>query len=159
MSRVSPVIQNESFTLPERVVTLSTGTTTLEPAVHSNRLLLVPAGAAAITINLPRATGSGDFYEFLTTAAQTSGSILINATHWDVSNVIVGSVKSYDTSNAVVNVYASTANDIITLDGTNKGGQSAGDYIKMVDAANGTWRIVEAHVTNGGDTPATPFSG
>ena len=163
MSRVSEGLAFDSENPNKRVVALSTGTTRLDPSTHANKLLTIAGGATPTTINMPKAVGSGDIYEFLLLAAQTSGSIIINATHWDVSNVFVGRVHSVDTSNAVVNVYASTANDIITLDGDNKGGVTAGDYIKMMDvgvvSGKGTWRIIEAFVTNAGDTPATPFSG
>jgi len=158
MSRLSTGIANENATLPDRVVTLGTGTTNLNPAVHANRLLQISTAAAAYTINMPYATGSGDVYTFLLTIAHTSGSIIINATHpGTASNAFVGTVRNY-TSAATVVTYSSTANDIITLNNTTQGGQRAGDCITLQDVAAGIWRVVDAWVTSSGAN-ATPFSG
>jgi len=157
MSRQSIGIANEAPTLPDRVVTLPTGTQTLDPATHANRLLLLSTADAPYTINLPKTKGSGDVYEFLSTVARTSGSVIINATHDGTSNVFVGTVKNH-TSAATVATFSSTANDIITLNITTTGGQRAGDRLKIVDAAVGTWRIVDFDVYSSG-AQATPFSG
>ena len=158
MSRQSIGLANDVTTLPDRVVTLGTGTTNLDPAVHANRLLQISTAAAAYTINMPYATGSGDIYKFLLTVAHTSGSIIINATHPGTStNSFVGVIRNH-TSAATVVSYASTTNDIITLNNTTTGGQRAGDCITLQDVAAQTWRVVDAWVTSSGAN-ATPFSG
>jgi hypothetical protein len=157
MSRVSAGIANEAATLDERVVTLGTGTTKLDPAKHANRLLQLSTADAAYTINLPLAVGSGDIYEFLSTVTRTSGSIVINATHGSVSNKIIGTVKNYTSALTVV-AYSSTANDIMTINNTTQGGAKAGDYIKLQDVAQGVWRVVDANLFSSG-AEASPFSG
>jgi len=157
MSRQSIGLANEPETLDERVVTLGTGTTKLDPAKHANRLLQISTADAAYTINLPLAVGSGDVYEFLSTVTRTSGSVIINATHGSVSNKFVGTVKNHTSANTVA-VFSSTANDIITLNNTTTGGAAAGDYIKLQDVAVGVWRVVDATLMSSG-AQGTPFSG
>lgn len=157
MSRESAGFANEPQTLDERVVTLPTGTQTLDPAKHANRLLIIQGGAVPTTINLPKTKGSGDVYEFLVNAAQTSGSIIINATHDGTSNKFVGMIHNHGSAN-VVTKFASTANDIITLNGTTQGAQAAGDYLKIRDIAVGTW-LIERGLFSTSGSQATPFSG
>ena len=157
MSRISPGIANEIITLEERVVTLAAGTTTLDPAKHANRLLQITTADAAYTINLPRTTGSGDIYKFLSTVARTSGSVVINAVSAPTSNKFVGRVLNFGSAN-VWNSFASTTNDIITLNNTTTGGALAGDYIEIQDVAVDTWRVIEAVLYSSG-AHATPFSG
>ena len=157
MSRLSAGLANEAATLAERVVTLGTGTTTLDPAKHANRTLIVPAGAVPITINLPHATGSGDVYKFLLNAAQTSGSIIINAPATPSSNKFVGRVVQRTSASLVV-VFASTTNDIFTINGTTQGGVTAGDYVVFQDTATAQWLVLESSFTTSG-AQATPFSG
>lgn len=157
MSRLSAGIANEPQGLDERVVTLATGTTTLDPAKHANRLLLLTTAAAAYTINLPEAVGSGDVYEFLVSVAHSSGSIVINAKSTNGSNQFVGTITQHGSAN-VVTKFSSTTNDIITLDNTTQGGQSAGDRLKIVDAAVDKWYVIDALFSVSG-TAATPFSG
>lgn len=157
MSRQSPGIANETITLEERVVLLGAGTITLNETQHANRLLVLAGAAVGNVLNLPKAKGTGNFYEFLTRAAQTSGSIVINATHDGTSNVFVGTITNHGSAN-VVTKFSSTANDIITLNGTTQGGQAAGDYLKIRDIANGVWQIERGLFSTSG-TQATPFSG
>ena len=159
MSRQSIGLANDITTLEDRVVTLGTGTTQLDPARHANRLLQISTAAAAYTVNLPYAKGSGDIYEFLLTVAHTSGSIIINARHPGTSsNKFVGNVFSQQASGNILVRYASTVNDIITLNNTTSGGVAAGDYIKIQDVADTTWRVVLGIITSSG-VQVTPFSG
>jgi len=157
MSRNSIGFANELATLDERVVTLPTGTTTLDPAKHANRLLQMSTADAAYTINLPRTTGSGDIYRFLSTIARTSGSIVINAVSSPTSNKFVGRVLNFGSGN-VLNSFASTTNDIFTLNITTTGGALAGDYLEIQDVAVDTWRVVRGIVYSSG-AHATSFSG
>lgn len=158
MSRVSEGIANEPQTLHERVVSLAAGTQTLDPAKHANRLLRLPGAAVGVVVNLPKAKGTGDTYTFLLTAAQTSGSVIINATHDGTSNVFIGTVRVRHTSGNLLLGFASTTNDIITLNGTTTGGAAAGDCIVLRDVANGQWFIERGDLTSSG-AQATPFSG
>src|SRR5574341_335546 len=157
MSRESVGYANEPQTLADRVVTLPTGTQTLDPAQHANRLLLISTAAAAYTINLPESVGSGDVYKFLVTVAHTSGSIVINARSTNGSNVFVGTITNHGSAN-VVTKFSSTTNDVITLNNTTQGGQAAGDYLEIVDSAVDTWSIISGLFSTSG-TQATPFSG
>ena len=157
MSRLSAGIANEAATLGERVVTLPTGTQTLDPATHANRLLLISTADAPYTINLPKTKGSGDVYKFLSTIARTSGSVVINATHDGTSNVFVGRVLNHGSANVLIG-FSSTANDIFTLNNTTQGGAAAGDYLEIVDAAVGTWRVTQCQLYSSG-SHASPFSG
>lgn len=156
MSRLSTGIANDVTTLEDRVLTLPTGTTTLDPAQHAGRLLQISTAAAAYTINLPRASGSGDVYEFLLTVAHTSGSILINAPTAAPSNKFVGTLVQY-TSNVQAVLFSSTADDIITLNNTTTGGLKAGDSIKLQDVAAAVWRVSGLVTASGAGS--TPFSG
>jgi len=157
MSRLSPGFANEAPTLEERVVDLAAATHTLDPAKHANRLLTIAGGAVPTTINLPKTKGSGDVYRFLVLAAQTSGSIVINATHDGTSNKFVGTIFQHGSANLFTK-FSSTVNDIITLNGTTQGGVAAGDYLELIDVAVGTWQVVNALFTTSG-AQATPFSG
>lgn len=157
MSRLSIGVANELATLDERVVTLPTGTQTLDPAKHANRLLLLSTADAAYTINLPRTTGSGDVYRFLSTIARTSGSIVINAVSTPTSNKFVGRVLNFGSAN-VLNSFASTTNDIYTLNNTTQGGALAGDYLEIQDTAVNTWTVLKGLNYSSG-AHATPFSG
>ena len=157
MSRLSANLANEAATLAERAVVIGSGTTNLDPSLHANRLLLITNGSNAITINLPEAVGSGDVYKFLVTVARTSTSIIINAKSTNGSNVFVGMITQHGSAN-VVTKFASTTNDIITLNNTTQGAQSAGDYLEIVDGAVDTWYVVRALFSVSGNA-ATPFSG
>lgn len=157
MSRQSIGVANENATLDERVVTLATGTTKIEPHKHANRVLLVATATSLHTLNLPVATGSGDKYTIMTTVARgASGSIVINATHGGTSNVMVG-VIFQATSTATYVKNASTTNDIITLNGTTQGWVNAGDKIELLDGKANTWYVNGFVTTSGAE--ATPFSG
>ena len=158
MSRLSTGIARDPDHVEDLVVTLSTGTTNLQPHLHANRLLQISTADAAYTINLPYARGTGDVYEFLLTVAHTSGSIVINATHPGTStNSFVGTIFQ-SCSNVQSAAYSSTTNDIITLNNTTTGGLKAGDYLKLQDVAAQTWRVVFGMFTVSG-TGTTPFSG
>lgn len=165
MSRLSSPagLALDDATLSERVVAI-TGvdgglTVNLTPEDHGNRLLVVDPSAGPVTLVLPFAYGTGDTYEVLLRAAVVSGSVIINATHHGTTSCkFVGTVFSHDSSNAVVNAYASTTNDIMTLTPANTGG-AGGDYIKLQDIGGQVWAVVVGILHNDGDTPATPFSG
>lgn len=158
MSRESIGLAREAQNLGDYVVTLPTGTTTLDPAKHANRLLQISTADAAYTINLPLARGLGDEYEFLSTVARTSGSIIINAPATPTSNKFVGTIFAHGSTNTCV-AFSSTTNDIITLNNTTTGGFKAGDYIRLQDVATDTWRIVWGFITLSTAGGSTPFSG
>lgn len=138
------------------VVALAAGTTALTPEAHANRLLTIDTAGSLYTLNLPRATGSGDTYEFLSTTARTS-NLVINAVGTAPSNKFVGRIFQSASGNFFTS-FASTTNDIITLNQTTTGGLAAGDYLKIMDTAPDQWRIIFGLFTTSG-AQATPFSG
>ena len=141
---------------PQRVVALAAGTTELRSESHANCLLTIDTAGSLYTLNLPRATGSGDVYEFLSTTARTS-NLVINAVGTAPSNKFVGRIFQQASGN-ILTSFASTTNDIITLNQTTTGGLAAGDYLKLVDTAPDQWRVVLGLFTTSG-AQATPFSG
>jgi len=141
---------------PQRVVALAAGTTALNSESHANCLLTIDTAGSLYTLNLPRATGSGDVYEFLSTTARTS-NLVINAVGVAPSNKFVGRIFQQASGN-ILTSFASTTNDIITLNQTTTGGLAAGDYLKLVDTAPDQWRVVFGLFTTSG-AQATPFSG
>ena len=141
---------------PGSVVALVAGTTALSSEVHANRLLTISTAGSLYTLNLPRATGSGDTYEFLSTVARTS-NLVINAVGTAPSNKFVGRIFQI-TSASTFTSFASTTNDIITLNQTTTGGFAAGDYLKIMDTAPDQWRVILGLFTTSG-AQATPFSG
>lgn len=140
------------------VVALTAGTTALTAEEHANRLLTMSTLDAPYTLNLPRASGTGDVYEFLSTGARTSGSIIINAVGTAPSNKFVGTIWQHSASTDTLVQFSSTTNDIITLNITTTGGATVGDYLKIMDTAPNQWRVIFGFFTTSGN-PATPFSG
>src|SRR3990167_9831064 len=82
----------------DRVVALAAGTTNLTQEEHANRLLTISTAGSLYTLNLPRATGSGDTYEFLSTTARTS-NLVINAVGTAPSNKFVGRIFQQSSGN------------------------------------------------------------
>lgn len=142
---------------PKEVVVIADGTTNLTPEEHANKLLLLTDADASYVINLPRAYGTGDVYEFLLGVAMTSGSIVINAVATVPSNSIVGQIFQHTSANTLTR-FASTVNDVITLNRTTQGAAAAGDRLVLVDTAPAVWRVKESLFTTSG-AQATPFSG
>lgn len=142
---------------PLEVVSILDGTTALQPEVHANKLLLLSDADASYIINLPRALGTGDVYTFLLGIAMTSGSVIINASAVVPSNYFVGQLWAHTSADTLVQ-FASTANDIITLNRTTTGAAEAGDSITVVDAAPNVWRVLDSLLTTSG-AQATAFSG
>ena len=153
MSRQS---QGIVLNAPTGYLVLPTGTTALSREVHANRLLVLSTSNALYTLNLPRAEGSGDTYEFLSTLAHSS-NIVINAVGTAPSNRFVGTIFQRTSANTLVQ-FSSTTNDIITLNQTTTGGADVGDYLKIMDTAPDQWRIIFGLFTTSG-AQATPFSG
>ena len=141
----------------DRVLALDAGTTALSSEVHANRLLTLSDLDDPYTLNLPRAFGTGDVYEFLSTGARTSGSIIINAVGTAPSNRFVGTIWQRTSASTLVQ-FSSTVNDIITLNITTTGGAGVGDYLKIQDTAPAQWRVIFGLFTTSG-AQATPFSG
>jgi hypothetical protein len=139
MSRQSIGLENEPSTLGDRVKTLAAGTTVLNAADHAGRLLLAAQAAAAVTVVLPEAVGSGNVYKVLNTVARTSGALTFKV-NTATSNIINVAVKSFD-STAVATDTSSwflTNASQIALNITTTGGLG-GDWFEFTDGAVGVW--------------------
>ena len=156
-TRLISGVANEPQTLEERVKTLPTGATTCTVEDHANRLLLVAAAAAAVTVTLPRATGSGDVYRVLNTVARTSGALTFKVSASTPTNLMNVMVKSMDSTAVATDTSAwfMTNATQIALNITTTGGLG-GDYFEFVDGAAGTW-YVRGETRCSGDK-ATPLT-
>lgn len=155
MSRLSIGLANEPQNLADKVKTLAAGTTTLTAEDHANRLLLVASAAAAVTVKLPEAKGTGDVYSVLNTVTRTSGALtfqLVNTA--SVFNVMVKSLDSTAVATDTSSWFSTNATQI-ALNITTTGGLG-GDYFEFVDGAAGTW-YVRGETRCSGDK-ATPLS-
>jgi hypothetical protein len=157
MSRSSIGFANESHTLDERVVHI-TASLTLDPAKHANRTLVVTANTGAVAITMPAAVGSGDKYHIHLDTAVSGGITVVAGVHNGTSNKFVGRVVNVTSAGLTVLTFASTTNDLITINGTTQGGAIAGDYLVLQDTALGVWKVLEFVVQSSGNA-ATPFSG
>ncbi|WP_395451191.1 hypothetical protein ACHMW7_16195 [Aminobacter sp. UC22_36] len=139
-----------------RVVTL-TGATTIDPALHENKTLLLGevGGDAALAVTLPAATGSGAIYKFVVSVLNTSGYTINKAG----SDLFKGMILSLDNDANAVTGYAAIAagDDVVTLNGTTTGGQ-VGDYLIFEDILAGFWHVRGAVVVPAGSNVADPVS-
>ena len=156
-TRLISGVANELDTLEERVVTVPTGATTFTVEKHAGRLMLCAAAAAAITVTLPRATGSGDIYRVLNTVARTSGALTFKVDVIPTTNLMNVMVKSMDSTAVATDTSAwfMTNATQIALNITTTGGLG-GDYFEFVDGAAGTW-YVRGETRCSGDK-ATPLT-
>lgn len=134
-------------------VTISAATS-LTKEVHASRLLLLNA-ATNLVVTLPAATGSGDIYEFVVDAVNTSGYAIKVANGTDVIRGPVHMLQDGGDTSVAFEV-ASTA-DTLTLNGTTTGGAAVGDRLVLQDMKSGFWLLKDAVLTGTG-TEATPAS-
>lgn len=139
----------------DRIIDLATSTT-LTRATHEGKTLRLTGTGAAFTQTLPAATGSGDRYNFVVGAVNTSNHVIKVVGN----DIIVGNVWGNsigDTPDLGQPWPTAADSDTITLNGTTSGGAKVGDAIVLEDFAADTWRIVTGHITQSG-TEETPFS-
>lgn len=156
MSRVSSKegLLDGPETVRERVAATIAATATLTREKHANRLIPLAAPATAMTITLPEAIGSGDEYEFVNTAARTSGSLIVIAFAGDVMNGTVAAGITV-TSAGLASVFHMTNAYKVTLNITTTGGLG-GDRLKFIDGADALWYVTG--ITFGSGNLATPFT-
>lgn len=129
--------------------------TTLSAQSHAHRPVVVTA-ATGVAITLPAATGSGDRYNLQLGATITSNSTTIKVNGTPGTDIIQGGVVAdQDSTDAPDMVATAGDTDTITFDGTTKGGY-IGDWIELVDSAEGTWLLRGVLKRTG--TEASPFS-
>jgi hypothetical protein len=138
-----------------RMVSVGGTALTLTQATHDGRTIKLDHSAAASTVTLPDATGTGMVFEFIVTAVNTNNHLIKVP---DASNVMKGVVMMLDNdSNAATAYAASGTDDTITLNGTTTGGQ-IGDWLRLVDIAADTWHVSGALLVPAGSNVADPFS-
>lgn len=130
-------------------VSFTASSLTLNQAGHSG-VLVVSNLAAAQTITLPAATGTGNVYRIFVATTKT-GNLVINAAGSDVIN---GGV-SVATDAAGVSIPAATTSVTITMNGSTTGGIQ-GSWVNLTDAISGKWMCEGFLVSTGAE--ATPFS-
>lgn len=155
MSRKSQ-LYGEIDSLADRVVTLPAGTTTLNPEIHAGRLMLAAQAAAAVTVVLPEAVGSGDVYRVLNTVTRTSGALTfkVNTATSNLMNVMVKSMDSTAVATDTTSWFMTNASQI-ALNITTTGGLG-GDYFEFIDGADNQW-YVRGETRCSGDK-ATPLT-
>lgn len=155
---VSAQTVNAASAVFTRPVAIAAGSAlTLNPGYNNTTIEL--SSATGSTVTLPAATGSGNHFRFVSTAAAPSGSHVIKVPN--ATDFMIGSVHTIDS--AVVTGYVAansgtvaTNSDTITLNATTTGGLSKGDWCDLEDIATATWSV-RCNTTSSG-TAATPFS-
>ena len=118
------------------------------------------ASTGGLAVTPPAATGTGNVYTFVCTAALTGGSFTFDAKAGNASDLIYGWLQSWKTTPAytpygATPVVAST--NLITLNGTTTGGSNVGDYFRIEDKGLHIWEVTAGFLIQTG-TIATPFS-
>jgi hypothetical protein len=108
------------------------------------------------TVTLPAARGTGAKFRFLVTVLATSNSHIVKVAN--ATDIIQGIMECLDSNLATVNMFGFAAGataDTITLDRTNTGSVTVGEWFELEDVAAGLWAV---HGVLSGAAPATPFS-
>jgi hypothetical protein len=142
------------------IVAIAAATTTLAltAALHGGRVLsCAPTGGLAVTP--PAATGTGVSYIFLFTAAITGGSFTFDAKAGQASDLIYGLVNTYKaTTYTQYDAAPTVANaNLITLDGSTRGGAGVCDWFEIKDVGLHLWLVKGGFFIQSG-TIATPFT-
>jgi hypothetical protein len=147
---------NRAADVSARLVDLDATSLAVTTILHEGRIINMKHTAAASTLTLPAATGTGGIFKFLVGAVNTNNHIIQVA---NATDEFAGTLfqTDTDTSDALISMPCLAADnfDTITLNGTTKGGL-IGDLIELIDLATGVWAI-SGH-TNASGTVASPFS-
>jgi len=137
-----------------RLIDLDATSLTLTAATHGERIVTLSHTAAASTVTLPAATGTGNVYKFIVAAVNTNNHVIQVANATDVFEG--AALMLQDSADTVVGFESGASDDTLTLNGTTTGGAAIGDTVVITDYASGKFQI-EARLTGTG-TEATPFS-
>lgn len=131
------------------VNSVTTATLTLTADAYVGRPIALNR-AAGITFTLPKATGSGNTYEFVVTTTLTGNGIIRVVDSTDI-------IQGFSFINGASLAFFGTAgtSDTITLNGTTTGGL-IGSYVVVRDTAATVWTCEVYGIGSG--TAATPFS-
>jgi hypothetical protein len=131
-------------------ITLTAGKT-LDEYYAGKRIAL--SAAAAQTIVLPHATGSGAVYEFIVITSITSNESVIKVGR--AADTFIGTATLYaDGGDTVVGFAAGATADTLEMNGTTKGGL-AGARATFTDIAANLWHV--DYISDASSTEATPF--
>lgn len=107
-------------------------------------------------VTLPPSIGDGCRFLFLVSVLATSNSHIIKVAN--ATDVFRGIIATLDSDLAAVNQWgfaAASTSDTITLERTNQGSVTLGEWVEVFDYAAGFW-FVRGQLS--GAAPATPFS-
>lgn len=130
-------------------------TLTLVRSLHRNRTILLNALAGSV-VTLPAALGTGMRIKFLVSVLATSNSHIVKVAN--ATDVMRGIMNCLDSDLATVNMFGFAAGataDTITLDRTNTGSVTLGEWFEVEDYVAGFWHV---RGLLSGAAPATPFS-
>ena len=138
------------------VVPAATTTLTLSPTLHAGKSIIVaPTGGLTISTPTGGATGTGNEYRIICSAAVTGGSLTLDLKNG--SDLIKGFIHTYKATTFTDYSAATTANaNEIVYNGTTTGGADAGDWFSVRDIAAATWLSSGWAVQSG--TIATPYA-
>lgn len=131
------------------------GTLSVTAALHAGRTILLDTAAGSVC-TLPASSGSGNKYKFLVSVLATSNSHIVKVAN--ATDVFRGIISCLDSNLATVNMFgfaAASDSDTITLDRTNTGSVTLGEWLEVEDYATGFWAV---RGLLSGAAPATPFS-
>lgn len=128
---------------------------TLNPDRHESKTIRLATLTGSI-VTLPAATGSGARYRFVVSVLATSNSHIVKV--GNATDVFRGIINCLDSNLAAVNMWgfvAGSTDDTITLDRSNTGSVTVGEWLEVEDVLAGFW-LVKGCLS--GAAPATPFS-
>lgn len=130
-------------------------TKTLSRAIDRHKTVKLDTASGSV-VTLPPAIGDQCMFRFIVTVLATTNSHIIKVAN--AVDVMRGIVHTLDSDLATVNGFAFAAGataDTITLDRTNTGSVTLGEWIEVEDIATGIWHV---RGILSGAAPATPFS-
>jgi len=130
------------------------GSTTISKGMHKDRILTLDGAGAEYTQTLPDASGSGDVYNFIVGAVNTSNHIITTQT----ADALYGTIYANATGDTpdLGQPWPAGAGDTMTFNGTTTGGQAIGDKVQVIDMAKNKWMVIGFTTSSGAE--ATPFS-
>ena len=131
-------------------------TLTVSAEKHAGKVIGLDT-AAASTVTLPQATGSGNRYKFVVTTLATASSHVVKV--GNSTDVMEGIAFGYrtDSGNATLGFGTSATSDTVTLNRTTTGSVQLGEWIEIYDQASGVFTVFVIGCATGA-AYATPFS-
>lgn len=147
---------NRAADVSTRVIAVPAATTTLTltEATHEGKTLVI-SSTGGLAVTPPAATGSGGKYRFICGAVISGGNFTVDAKAGNSSDVFTGWMQSYKAT--TFTPYPTAANsNLITFDGSTKGGAAIGDWFEIEDFATHEWKVTGYTIQSG--TIASMFS-